>query len=554
MKYHKFSVFLHLFTCTIFIFCSLSKLSAQSFTDSSRIFRKAILQPTNPQDLPSGIYYYTKKKEIDLELNDTLNAIYDLRLLSIAEFKIGNNFSSENHVVEALNLIESMSTKDTLINSRVGLYNQLGRIYRTSNNPTEAIKTFDKALEIADKLKDSVVILNNKANIYKDLHDYKSALNIHSFLFAKRSELKDEEQISLVADNLGHVQSKLNLPEGLQNLMYALHLRKNNNDFIGQHSSNTHLAEFYLDRKDTAKAVEHAKEALALSDKINSSSFKLDAISTLMTMNKNPLVHQYKKLTDSITNAKQIAENKNAFLKYNVAEEQKKTQASILLQEIESRKRLAYQALAFIIFLILVGSYFIYRNRYRKAKIEEIYKTETRIAKKVHDEVANDMYKVMTSLENNLGVDGTILDEMEKIYTKTRDISRENSAIDLNEDFGLQLNDLLLGYKNDKVKVITRNLSKMPWDTVPELKKTTIYRVLQELMTNMRKHSQATFVTLIFEKEGSKMHINYKDNGVGCDLFKKNGLQHTESRIASINGTINFESKQGDGFKASIII
>jgi len=553
MKYHKFSVFLHLFTCAIFIFCSLSKLSAQTFTDSSRIFRKAILQPTNPQDLPSGIYYYTKKKEIDLELNDTLNAIYDLRLLSIAEFKIGNNFSSENHVVEALNLIESMSTKDTLINSRVGLYNQLGRIYRTSNNPTEAIKTFDKALEIANKLKDSIVILNNKANIYKDQLDYKKALDIYTLLQKNQTHFNTYQQ-TLVTDNLGYVQSKLNLPEALQNLKKALELRKQNNDFIGQHSSNTHLAEFYLDRKDTIKAVVYAQDALTLSDKINSSSFKLEAISTLMNMDRNPLVHEYKKLTDSITNAKQIAENKNAFLKYNVAEEQKKTQASILLQEIESRKRLAYQALAFIIFLILVGSYFIYRNRYRKAKIEEIYKTETRIAKKVHDEVANDMYKVMTSLENNLGVDGTILDEMEKIYTKTRDISRENSAIDLNEDFGLQLNDLLLGYKNDKVKVITRNLSKMPWDTVPELKKTTIYRVLQELMTNMRKHSQATFVTLIFEKEGSKMRINYKDNGVGCDLFKKNGLQHTESRIASINGTINFESKQGDGFKASIII
>lgn len=535
-------------------FCLSLIGTAQTSSDSSRLYRKAILQPANPQDLPSGIYYYTKKKEIDLELKDTLNAIYDLRLLSIAEFKIGNNFSSENHVVEAINLIESMSTKDTLINSRVGLYNQLGRIYRTSNNSTEAIRTFDKALEIANKLKDSVVILNNKANIYKDLRDYKSALNIHSFLFAKRFELKDDNQMSLVADNLGHVQSKLNLPEGLQNLKYALELREKNNDFIGQHASNTHLAEFYLNKKDTNTAVAYAKEALALSDKINSSSFKLDAISTLMNMDKNPLIHEYKKLTDSIANAKQLAENKNAFLKYNVAEEQKKTQASILLQEIESRKRLAYQALAFIIFLILIGSYFIYRNRYRKAKIEEIYKTETRIAKKVHDEVANDMYKVMTSLENNSGIDSNILDEMEKIYTKTRDISRDNSAIDLREDFGLQLNDLLLGYKNDKVKVITRNLSKMSWDTVPELKKTTIYRVLQELMTNMRKHSQATFVTLIFQKKGSKIHINYKDNGVGSDLFKKNGLQHTESRIASINGTINFESKKGDGFKASIII
>ena len=538
----------------LFIFLIPNRSLAQISKDSSLHYRKAILNPSQPQDLPSGVHYFTKKKERDIESKDTLNAIYHLRLLSIAEFKIGNNFSSENNIVEALNLIESMQTKDTLINSRVGLYNQLGRIYRASNNATEAITTFDNALQIANKLSDSVIILNNKANIYKDLLDYKNALDIYSFLFEKRFDFANDYQTTLVTDNLGLVQSKLHIPEGLDNLKNALTLRQKNNDFIGQHASNTHLSEYYLDRKDTTKALFYAEKALSLSDRINSSSFKLESISLLMNMNKNPLIHEYKKLTDSIANAKQIAENKNAFLKYNVAEEQKKTQASILLQEIESRKRLAYQALAFIIFLILIGSYFIYKNRYRKAKIEEIYKTETRIAKKVHDEVANDMYKVMTSLENNSGIDTTILDEMEKIYTKTRDISRENSAIDLRKDFGKQLNDLLLGYKNSKVNIITRNLSKMPWDGISEMKKTAIYRVLQELMTNMRKHSHATFVTLVFEKEGKKIHINYRDNGVGCDLFKKNGLQHTESRIASINGTINFESKQGDGFKASIII
>ncbi|WP_159302039.1 tetratricopeptide repeat-containing sensor histidine kinase [Maribacter litoralis] len=538
----------------IFVFFLPISSKSQTSIDSSLHYRKAIINPSQPQDLASGVHYFSKKKNQDLALRDTLNAIYDLRLLSIAEFKIGNNFSSENHIVEALNLIESMQAKDTLINSRVGLYNQLGRIYRASHNSAEAIKTFDKALLIANKLNDSVIILNNKANIYKDLLDYKNALRIYSFLFEKRSHFSNDYQTTLVTDNLGLVQSKLNIPEGLQNLRNALKLRQKNNDIIGQHASNTHLSEYYLDRKDTTKALLYAKKALALSDKLNSSSFKLESISQLMNLNKNPLIHEYKKLTDSISNAKQMAENKNAYLKYNVAEEQKKTQASILLQEIESRKRLAYQALALIIFLIFIGSYFIYRNRYRKAKIEEVYKTETRIAKKVHDEVANDMYKVMTSLENNSGIDSKVLDEMEKIYTKTRDISRENSAIDLRQDFGLQLNDLLLGYKNDKVKVITRNLSKMPWENIPELKKTAIYRVLQELMTNMRKHSQATFVTLVFQKEGSKIHINYRDNGVGCDLFKKNGLQHTESRIASLNGTINFETKQGDGFKASVII
>ena len=192
-----------------------------------------------------------------------------------------------------------MQTKDTLINSRVGLYNQLGRIYRASNNATEAIRTFDNALQVANKLSDSVIVLNNKANIYKDLLDYKNALDIYSFLFEKRFDFANDYQTTLVTDNLGLVQSKLHIPEGLDNLKNALTLRQKNNDLIGQHASNTHLSEYYLDRKDTTKALFYAEKALSLSDKINSSSFKLESISLLMNMDKNPLIHEYKKLTDS---------------------------------------------------------------------------------------------------------------------------------------------------------------------------------------------------------------------------------------------------------------
>jgi signal transduction histidine kinase len=204
--------------------------------------------------------------------------------------------------------------------------------------------------------------------------------------------------------------------------------------------------------------------------------------------------------------------------------------------------------------LVLISSYFFYRYQYRKAKIEEVYKTETRISKQVHDEVANDIYKVLASLENNPGIKTEVLDEMEKIYSKTRTISRENSAIDFDEDFGVQLNDLLLGYKNQQVTVVTRNLSKMNWEGISDIKKTVVYRVLQELMTNMRKHSKASSVALIFSREGSKIQIKYRDNGVGCELFKKNGLQNTETRIATVNGTISFDSKKNDGFKATIIV
>tara|TARA_R110000765_G_scaffold139520_2_gene239726 strand:+ start:7995 stop:9659 length:1665 start_codon:yes stop_codon:yes gene_type:complete len=538
----------------VLLFCTATFSFAQTEIDSSLYYYNAIIAPELPEDLPSAINYYIKKKQQNLNTKDTLKAISNLRLLAMGEFKIGNNSESENHIVEALELIESMAFMDTLINARVGLNNQLGRIYRASRNYPAAQKYFNKALAIAKKAKDSIIILNNKANVYKDELDYKNAIDIYTILYQKSLKTQDSLQIALVLDNLGYVQSKTNSPEALGNLKKALKIRKNKNYLVGLHSSNSHLAEYYLDRNDTAQAITYSKNALNLANTVNSSSLKLDALSLFMRMDKNPFVNEYKRLADSISNVKQLVENKNAYLKYNVAEEQKKTQASQLLQEIESRKRLIYQFLALFILLALIASYFIFRYRYKKAKIEEVYKTETRIAKKVHDEVANDMYKVMTSLENNPSIDIGVLDDLERIYSKTRDISRENSAIDLHQDYGLQLNDLLVGYKNQSVTIVTRNLSKIDWKDVSEIKKTAIYRVLQELMTNMRKHSMASSVALVFTQVGSKIVIKYRDNGIGCDLFKKNGLQNTETRIKSINGTISFESKKNDGFKATIII
>ena len=206
---------------------------AQTEIDSSRYYYNAITAPELPEELPSAINFYIKKKQQDLNTKDTLNAIISLRLLAIGEFKIGNNSESENHIVEALELIESMAFMDTLINARVGLNNQLGRIYRASRNYPAAQKYFNKALAIAKKAKDSIIILNNKANVYKDELDYKNAIDIYTILYQKSLKTQDSLQIALVLDNLGYVQSKTNSPEALGNLKKALKIRKNKNFDLG---------------------------------------------------------------------------------------------------------------------------------------------------------------------------------------------------------------------------------------------------------------------------------------------------------------------------------
>ena len=70
----------------------------------------------------------------------------------------------------------------------------------------------------------------------------------------------------------------------------------------------------------------------------------------------------------------------------------------------------------------------------------------------------------------------------------------------------------------------------------------------------MRKHSKASIVVLTFSNEKRKIAIDYKDNGIGCDVKKHSGLQNAENRIQTINGSITFESEISNGFKAKIIV
>ena len=192
------------------------------------------------------------------------------------------------------------------------------------------------------------------------------------------------------------------------------------------------------------------------------------------------------------------------------------------------------------------------RVRHKKEKLQQVYNTEARISKKVHDEVANEVYQVMTKVQSKPGLD--VLDDLEHIYTKTRDISKDNSLIDHSGNFEELINDLLLSYKNDAVAVVTKGIKTLNWNAVSDIKKTTIYRVLQELMTNMKKHSEASVAVISFSKHKGNIQITYKDNGKGCMLKKQVGLQNTESRMASINSSINFESQINHGFKAIMCI
>lgn len=87
--------------------------------------------------------------------------------------------------------------------------------------------------------------------------------------------------------------------------------------------------------------------------------------------------------------------------------------------------------------------------------------------------------------------------------------------------------------------------------------KINIYRIVQELLCNIVKHTQASLVTLSLQNNLSKVKLIITDNGTGFNSTTKAngiGLKNIKNRISMLNGTFNLKTEPGTGSKTEVIL
>jgi two-component system, NarL family, sensor histidine kinase UhpB len=80
--------------------------------------------------------------------------------------------------------------------------------------------------------------------------------------------------------------------------------------------------------------------------------------------------------------------------------------------------------------------------------------------------------------------------------------------------------------------------------------KLTLYRIIQEQVSNILKHSKAKNVSIILGINGAFYTLLIEDDGIGFDPRKKSngiGLKNIESRCALFGGTMNVTTSPGNG-------
>ncbi|MDC7996039.1 ATP-binding protein [Altibacter sp. HG106] len=101
-------------------------------------------------------------------------------------------------------------------------------------------------------------------------------------------------------------------------------------------------------------------------------------------------------------------------------------------------------------------------------------------------------------------------------------------------------------------------ISKLP-ENLENSKKVMIYRIVQEVISNIRKHAEANSILIQVLRHNEQLHIIIEDDGVGFEYdtaVAKGGLglKSIHSRVDYLDGTINWDSQPGNGTQVTINI
>lgn len=505
----------------------------------------------------SAFYFFNRAKNLFLTQKDSLGAAKCLVNMGIIAVDKGDNFGALEMSLNANRYFDSNNESQFVYLS--SNYNTLGMASQNLQDYKRAIDFYDQAIAFSRDSSYILVNQNNKATVYTLQKAYKAALIIYNSILKETD--REDKNYSRALTNVSYTKWLQNpnynaVPEYLQ----ALHMRKEQKDLWGQNSSYAHLSEYYT-KISADSALLYAKLRYTIAKEINSPDDQLGAIQGLVRFSaakeSKKYFEQYQYLEDSLQTERWKSKNQFALVRY----ETEKHRADYLRAEADNvqkkNKLLVGYFIVVVLLLILLSVFLWYRKRNRILQQEkelEVKNTELRYVKKIHDKVANKVYHLMSEVENNpaLHRDG-IVDKLEKLYDISRDISYDSTEETYRGDYATELSQMLQSYSSEVTEVLIVGNDNELWLGIDHEVKKELFIVMQELMTNMSKHSQAQSVLVKFVRQNSAISVIYSDNGVGMkDALKKNGVSNTENRINNIHGTITFESILEQGLEINI--
>jgi len=542
----------------------------------------------------SAFMNYFKAEKTYLKIKDQINLAKTFLSKANLQYNEGDFFESEINVFKTLSILKKEKNVNEILYES---YNLLGVLYNEREEYKKALEFQNKALQIlqdkdiASEFQYKAASLNNIGFIYMNMNEYKEAEKYfeeglkQKNLFEQRATL-----YAILLDNLGYSRFKMNDSYQLPDLFYqSLEIREKLDLVSGIVSSKIHLSQYYAFNRDTAKALELSKQALALSRTTAKSINTLEALKQTAAVDpRNASIYsrEYIKLNDKMLKDERKMGEKFSRIAYETNEI--KDQNSNLQ---EKNKTLVY---VFSICTLLGLFFYVYKTQQAKNREllfkqqqqianEDIYnlmisqqneieltriKEKKNVAQELHDGVLGRMFGIRISLDSLDKLDEAeaaskrkkYLAELKNIEQDIREISHDlnREKSELINNFIAILNKLFENQINTyNSKLITNFDSEIKWEQISNMVKINLYRIIQEGLQNCNKYANADIIKVELKNVNNVLVLIVEDDGIGFNTKKtKNGigLHNIEYRAKECKGTVSIKSVKGEGTKLTVKI
>jgi signal transduction histidine kinase/Tfp pilus assembly protein PilF len=591
---------------------SIGFSSAQNHIDSLILSLKTEKEDTNKvthlndilwelMDTDSGMIYGNQALALSEKLKWKKGIAETLRNIGTYYYSRANYPLSLEYFLRSLKIEESTGNKKGI----ASCLSNIGVVYKSQNEYAKALQYYTDAFKIDSVLKNKkgmAADLGNIGNAYKGQENYGKSLEYHQKALKLYTELKNQRGMALNFGSIGNDYKEMSqYDDALKNYLESLKLYEELGNKSGIANTLSNIGYIYFKQKKNKLAEECFLKSLKINTEAGLPKQVMEVEGYLSdlynsTGNYREALYHYKKemsLKDSIFNEEKNSEITRNEMTYEFEKKEAATQAEydkkmalqnaeiiITKAEVERKNIITYILIASILLVILL-SFLIY-NRYKlkqeavlsaelliqqdlrsKAIIEAEENERMRIARDLHDGVGQTLSAAklnLSSLESKLNLAETETQSaLKNAIDLVNDSVKEVRAVSHN----MMPNALL---KSGLVAAVREFINKL--STIKTLKidleitglderleqsiETVLFRVLQEIMSNIIKHANANRITIQIIKYEKELTVMIEDNGVGFNIAKMNefsgiGLKNITSRIEFLQGTVTFDSNIGKG-------
>lgn len=530
----------------------------------------------------------TLLKDVRKNLKQTSNFIETGRAYhqtGVIYYSFMNDFvNGKRYLDSAKTFFEKANHREGItdcIRDEATIYYYLGDIERSNTLLLKILPEFSKDSKKYLDIKDLLV------NNFIAQNDYNSAYKIAKNIPAAYLKINEPRRYAYSLAILGQIQKKLGMKKAAENsLLSSIEISEKYKYNENMTDNNKYLGLLYSEMGKYNEAEYYLNQGLNYTLKIGDPYSKMHIYAALgrhyTARHDFEKGDKYSNMATILGDSLYKEENNDKLADYEAKYETSKKEAQIINQKLQlsNQKVWIFGLGSLVLFTTLgFGLYFTKRQSKQKAifqaeklklqseKTSAIVEAEERerirLAKELHDGVGPMLSLAKFQLENAMTQTQFNSIEQESLFqnanTMIDDAAREIRTV----SHDLMPNALLMQGLVSAVRDFVNRLSlsgkvKVSLDVanlderLPQLTETVLYRVLQELVANIIKHSGAGSVLIQLVRHETELTMIVEDDGKGFDTtqvsnFKGIGLKNIISRIDFLKGKINFDSSSNRG-------